>query len=171
MKEIVVIQSGKTWRGGVVAGVGLLAVGAFVLVIAPAKDRWIGWLSIIVFGGLAGLFAWASQHNRTLLIVTDAGLRVPQWQRQGMGFIPWEHLQGADIRLFHKGPFLCLRLRRRDFYSSKNSLVEQFLAPIARPIAKLLGFTSVFVIPLKGTNVDGQHLAGIINERCSFPAV
>ncbi len=141
-----------------IGSLAFVTAGAFLLVHSP--DKWIGWMSIILFGGCGLVFIWQLLDSRPRLIIDDRGV----FDRTlGIGAIPWSEIADAYPRTIASSSFVCLVLRQPERFLSLLPRRRRAFASLNQQ----LGFTD-FSINLTGVAVDPAEVCELILKRASL---
>jgi hypothetical protein len=102
----------------VFAGVAMALLGR------DFRSVFIGWTSIVFFGGCAIVFVVQLLDGRPRIIVDDSGV----FDRSlGVGVIPWAEILGADVREIANNRFISLDLRDANMFLARLSPVQRRL--------------------------------------------
>ncbi|GBG02800.1 hypothetical protein AZSI13_21270 [Azospira sp. I13] len=118
------------------ATLGFVAGGVFILLHGKPGDAWVGWMSILFFGAGILLFGWQLVDARPRLVIDEHGILD---RTLGVGVIPWSEITGASLGSVQGTPFICLELRHPERWLEK-------LSPIKRALVsanQALGFSAL----------------------------
>lgn len=134
-----------------------VAGGGFIVARVPGAQAWIGWMSIVFFGGCALIGLWQLFDPRPRLVIDGHGV----FDRTlGVGVIPWADIVGAELAAIQGHPFVCLELRNPEYWLGK-------LSPWRRKIVRLnqgLGFAALN-LNLSGVAADPHRVMVLILRR------
>ncbi len=159
-EPILVVGSSRTrYFFLLLAAIGFVVGGVFLVARGSGADAWVGWMSIAFFGAGIPLFARQLLDSKPRVILDDAGV----FDRTlGVGAIPWSEIKGAYVKSVHGNSFVCLVLTDPDRWVRKLPAVQRKLVQTN----EALGFQPLN-INLSGTAVDPVLVLDIVLKKCS----
>ena len=136
--------------------IGFVALGLFLAFVA--RERIIGWISVLFFGAGIPLLVRQLLDSRPRLVISDEGILD---RSLGVGVIPWTEIVGAYVRSISGNDFICLHLRDPSLFTSQFSPARRAMTSANRA----LGFTDLS-INLSGLPVRTEEVFELIMKRC-----
>jgi hypothetical protein len=118
------------------AALGFVAGGVFIVLHGKPGDAWVGWMSILFFGAGIPLFGRQLLDARPRLVIDEHGILD---RTLGVGVIPWSEITGASLGSVQGNHFICLELHHPESWLEK-------LSPIKRALVsanQALGFSAL----------------------------
>lgn len=119
-----------------IASLGFVAGGIFILIHGDAGDTWVGWMSIVFFGAGIPIFVWQLVDSRPRLVIDDQGILD---RTLGVGVLPWSEITGAYLKSIRGNSFICLEVRNPERWIGKLSPVKRAMLSANEK----LGFTAL----------------------------
>lgn len=139
---------------------GFVAVGGFIVARVPGAQAWIGWASIVFFGGCALIGLRQVFDSRPRIVIDRRGI----FDRTlGVGVIPWDDIVGAGLTAIQGNHFVCLELRNPDYWLGKLSPWQRRVVALNRG----LGFAALN-LNLSGVAADPHRVMELILRRLAL---
>lgn len=163
MAASLLVLRNSRWRYGVflLGSLVFVAAGVFSVFAEGRVGAWIGWSSILFFGGCSLVFVQQIIDTRTRLELNERGI----FDRTlGVGLIPWSDVESAYVLTIHQQSFVCLQLRNEDEWVDRLGATQRRLMGANRA----LGFQA-FNINLSGLGAHPQEVLEIVLKMSALP--
>lgn len=126
----------------ILAGICLTAMGILVLAISeeqntlpPEIAELVGYLSLAIFVPLLLYFVYRLSYDSPAIILDAAGL-TDNSSATSPGFIPWDQIEGFQVKTIHSTPILGIVLRDSELFFKSANPVSRFFHRLNRKVYK-----------------------------------
>lgn len=153
-----VIIKNSRWQALLLFAGSCAFVAGGVFMLLHKGHSLMGWAGVVFFGGCALIACWMLIDTRPRLVIDRRGI----WDRTlGVGFIPWEDVQGAYLQSISGNDFICLELHDPNRYRSRLSRVRRAMSSAN----EALGFSD-FSINLCGIAARTEEVFELVLKCC-----
>jgi len=160
MQPVVITQSWKRMLVFLAGALAFVATGILIIRLGGPGSGFVGWMSIVFFGGCALIFLWRLADNRPRITITDRGI---EDRFLKIGVVEWADI--ADVQLWRQSgsAFIGLALRDEHKYIARLSPLMQRMAALNEK----LGYPRL-CINLAATNAVPEQIEFVIVEELEF---